>query len=508
MNRSLRKAHFRLVAVLTPVAIGIFGASIAARRAIPLNPTPALLQPPAAELQETGRRLVHAEGFDVEVRGLIDGSGARFVEFRPLSQPHIADLQAYIGPGRNATFDGQVRLLGSVYASCPVRFPLPVDFDPDPVGDLFLQRGHPHGGGSGEPDGLLHGRAVSSHFQSVNWNRQKQIYDGVALGGVLLFIGLFAAASLAHNPDITAETILIRGLGLSGLVLLHLILCIGPLCRLNPSFLPLLYNRRHLGVLMCLLALGHACFAIFQFHALGVQPAVVSLLTGTGKIRELGRFPFELLGLVALMILWIMATTSHDFWLELLSAPVWKALHMMVYLAYVLLLGHVGLGALQDDQSGWFTLLLAAGAVLVLGLHLAAGWREKRGDVLPQNPSSEWVDCGSVDQCQEGRARTAAVGKERVAIVKHANGISVVSNVCRHQGGPLGEGRIVDGCLTCPWHGYTYQPESGASPPPFTEKIPTYNVRVVNGRVLVHPKANPAGTHVPAAKVDGSRETA
>ncbi len=341
---------------------------------------------------------------------------------------------------------------------------------------------------------------MSSHFQAVNWNRQKHIYDALALGGVLLFIALFAGASLYHNPDITAETILIRGLGLSALVLLHLILCIGPLCRLNPSYLPLLYNRRHLGVLMCTLALGHGAFAIIQFHALGDQPALISLLISSGKVQDISRFPFELLGLAALLILWLMAVTSHDFWLELLSARVWKALHMLVYLAYVLLLGHVALGALQDDQSGWFTLLLALGATLVLGLHLIAALRERPADQL--SPDADWVDCGGVNECQEGRARTAVVGKERVAIVRHANGISAVSNICRHQGGPLGEGRIVDGCLTCPWHGYTYLPESGQSPPPFTEKIPTYQVRVVNGRVQVHRQANPPGTHVPAAKVD------
>jgi len=349
---------------------------------------------------------------------------------------------------------------------------------------------------------------VSSHFQAVNWNRQKYIYDGLALGGVGLFLAAYAATTMHRSPDVTAETILIRGMGLAAIVLLHLILCIGPLCRLDPRLLPLLYNRRHLGVLMCVLALGHAAFAIFQFHALGNEPALVSLLTGTGDARDLGRFPFELLGLAALLILWTMAATSHDFWLALLSARIWKALHMMVYFAYVLLLGHVGLGALQDDRAGGFTMLLAAGAVLVLGLHLVAGWRERPGDRVTGNQSSEWVDVGAVDDCREGRARTAIVGTERVAVVRHAGGISCVSNVCRHQGGPLGEGRIVDGCLTCPWHGYQYLPESGSSPPPFTEKIPTYRVRVVGDRIQVHRTANPPGTHVPAAPVSGTKGAA
>lgn len=345
---------------------------------------------------------------------------------------------------------------------------------------------------------------MSSHFQAVNWNRQKFIYDGLAFSGVLLFLGVFGCASLLRSPDITAETLLIRGLGLAALVLLHLILCIGPLCRLDPRFLPLLYNRRHLGVLMCILALGHAGFTIIQFHALGVQPALVGLLAGTGKVRDLGRFPFELLGLGALLILWTMAATSHDFWLALLSAKVWKALHMMVYVAYVLLLGHVALGALQDDQSGGLTALLAAGAALVLGLHLVAGWRERPRDRIAAEDTGDWVDVGAVGECREGRARTAMVGSERVAVVRHADGISCVSNVCRHQGGPLGEGRIVDGCLTCPWHGYQYLPDNGTSPPPFTEKIPTYRVRVVDGRIQVHRAPNPPGTHVPPARVGGS----
>jgi nitrite reductase/ring-hydroxylating ferredoxin subunit len=76
-----------------------------------------------------------------------------------------------------------------------------------------------------------------------------------------------------------------------------------------------------------------------------------------------------------------------------------------------------------------------------------------------------------------------------------------VSNICRHQGGPLGEGRMVDGCLTCPWHGYQYLPESGTSPPPFTEKIATYRVRVVAGRILVHEVANAPGTPVAPAVI-------
>ena len=342
---------------------------------------------------------------------------------------------------------------------------------------------------------------MSAHFRAVNWNRQKYLYDGVALGGVLLFLALFAGVSLARNPTLTAETVLIRGLGLAALVLLHVILCLGPLTRLDSRYLPLLYNRRHLGVLMCVLALGHAAFSIIQFHALGNQPALVSVLGSGGDIRDAANFPFEWLGMLALGVIWLMAVTSHDFWLATLSPLTWKALHMGVYLAYVLLLGHVALGVGQDAVSPFFLPLLGLGAAVVFGLHLAAALAELPRDRLHAADAHGWVDVGSVEDLVPGRARTAIVRAERVAVVRHDGGISCVSNVCRHQGGPLGEGRMVDGCLTCPWHGYQYLPETGTSPPPFTEKVATYRVRIVAKRIQVHETANAPGTPVPPARV-------
>ena len=58
---------------------------------------------------------------------------------------------------------------------------------------------------------------------------------------------------------------------------------------------------------------------------------------------------------------------------------------------------------------------------------------------------------------------------------------------------------VVFGCLTCPWHGYQYNPEDGTSPEPFTEKIPTFNVKVRAGTVWVDPTPNPAGSKVEPA---------
>ena len=58
-------------------------------------------------------------------------------------------------------------------------------------------------------------------------------------------------------------------------------------------------------------------------------------------------FPFKVLGIVALVILFVMAATSHDFWLGFLTPRAWKALHMSLYVAYGLVVMHVALGIMQ-----------------------------------------------------------------------------------------------------------------------------------------------------------------
>jgi hypothetical protein len=89
---------------------------------------------------------------------------------------------------------------------------------------------------------------MSAGYQAISWNRQKRIYDQVLALGVLLYLATFAGLSLALRPQATIETVLIRAFGTAALLLLHLVLAIGPLCRIDRRFLPLLYNRRHLGV--------------------------------------------------------------------------------------------------------------------------------------------------------------------------------------------------------------------------------------------------------------------
>ena len=63
---------------------------------------------------------------------------------------------------------------------------------------------------------------------------------------------------------------------------------------------------------------------------------------------------------------------------------------------------------------------------------------------------------------------------------------------------------MVDGCITCPWHGFQYRLADGCAPAPFTEKLATYRLRLSGRQVLLDPRANPPGTFVePVALPEG-----
>lgn len=336
---------------------------------------------------------------------------------------------------------------------------------------------------------------MSINYASILWNKEKTRYDKGILIFIVSYLIVFYVLHAVIHPEATFETLLIRAFGILAFFLLHVILVIGPLCRLNRKFLPLLYNRRHLGVTMFLIGLVHGTFSILQFHSLGNMNPIRSIFLSNTDYGSLTQFPFQVLGFFALIVLGLMATTSHDFWLKNLGLKVWKGLHMLVYVAYGLIILHVVLGAIQNEQSLLFFLIVLLGFVAVATVHLVSGTKEKKQDDEKPIVDKGYARVCKPEEIEESKAKMITCG-ERIAIFKHEGKLSAINNVCKHQGGPLGEGRIIDGCITCPWHGYQYLPANGQSPPPFTEKVTTYDLKIMDGYVWVKMEANDEGQHV------------
>jgi nitrite reductase/ring-hydroxylating ferredoxin subunit len=334
------------------------------------------------------------------------------------------------------------------------------------------------------------------NYQLVLWSNFKKKYDKIIGVTILFYLVLFAVITLIFNSETSIETLVIRSFGSLAILMLHIILIIGPLSRLNAAFLPILFNRRHLGVSMFLAALIHGGFSLFQFHALGNENPFYSLFTSNMDYDSLTNFPFQVLGFLALLILFVMASTSHDFFLGNLSAKVWKRLHMMVYLAYALIIAHVFLGAFQQETSPFTIAILVIGFIFVASLNLITGFKERKIDRTKAKEKDGWLEVCNIDEIEEDKAKIFTVKNERVAIFKYNGKLSAIHNVCKHQGGPLGEGKVIDGCITCPWHGYQYLPGNGQSPPPFTEKVATYKLKLAGTTVYINPDALEEGTEV------------
>ncbi|MGZ2257295.1 Rieske 2Fe-2S domain-containing protein [Roseobacter sp. A03A-229] len=349
---------------------------------------------------------------------------------------------------------------------------------------------------------------MSVKYIPVQWNLNKYIYDAVMLLGVGLFLYVFLYAApgiLSHERPINAQVHNARAFGACAFVMLTVILCIGPLARLDPRFLPLLYNRRHFGVMTAFVAITHAGYIVDWYFAFSSSNKYEALLFANTSYGQLAGFPFEVFGIFALFTLTLLAATSHDFWMKFLSPPVWKRIHYLIYPAYLSVVAHVSFGILQDQQNHVFTVIFIGGAATVGALHLMAALKDRHTDRALAAEAAKWVPVCDVSEMTEGFAKIKLLANgERVAVYLNAGKLSAISNACAHQNGPLGEGQIIDCLVTCPWHGFQYDVTNGRSPAPFTEKIPTYNLKTEGSAVLVDPRANPPGTYVePVAVPEG-----
>jgi sulfoxide reductase heme-binding subunit YedZ len=337
---------------------------------------------------------------------------------------------------------------------------------------------------------------MSTGYKAIMWNKNKKKYDIVLWTFIMFFLVISFSANLLLFPKANLATVVIRSFGLLSIVLLHIILSIGPLCRINTAFLPLLYNRRHLGVSTFIVVSVHAVFSIFWFHGNGNIHPLLSLFTSNTHYNSFLFFPFQTLGFAAYLILMVMAFTSHDFWLAALKPKVWKSLHMLVYLAYFLIILHVVLGVLQLENNPLVYIFIWCGLVFLSVVHIWAGFLSYRFDSQKPIIENGWQYVCRTDEIENNRAKIVNVDKERIAIFKYDGKLSAVHNACKHQNGPLGEGKIIDGCITCPWHGYQYQPHDGCSPAPFTEKLATYQLKLEGNRIFVFPQGLAEGTFI------------
>ena len=94
----------------------------------------------------------------------------------------------------------------------------------------------------------------------------------------------------------------------------------------------------------------------------------------------------------------------------------------------------------------------------------------------------KWIplDFGESDPTtlEEGTPVKVKAGINELAVVRIGPALYAMHAVCAHAGGPLAEGKVVDGCLECPWHGSRFALQSGhVRRGPAVYDQPSYEVR-------------------------------
>ena len=96
-----------------------------------------------------------------------------------------------------------------------------------------------------------------------------------------------------------------------------------------------------------------------------------------------------------------------------------------------------------------------------------------------------WTSVATYDQLLKTSALEVIVGDLVLAIFRHQGKLYAVDGMCSHQGGPLAEGIVEHGCVTCPWHGWQYELETGIQTINRQPLQQCYSIREINGSIEV-----------------------
>ena len=97
----------------------------------------------------------------------------------------------------------------------------------------------------------------------------------------------------------------------------------------------------------------------------------------------------------------------------------------------------------------------------------------------------EFVTVAALTDVPPGTGTTVDVNGIWIALCNVDGMLYAVDNTCPHAGGPLGEGKLKEGIIECPWHGWKFDLRTGrrVNNPNFT--VACCDVRVVDGQIQI-----------------------
>lgn len=96
----------------------------------------------------------------------------------------------------------------------------------------------------------------------------------------------------------------------------------------------------------------------------------------------------------------------------------------------------------------------------------------------------DFIEIASVDEIGSGERLFLDIDGTQIVVFNIGGQYFAIGDVCSHDGGPLGDGEIIDFEIVCPRHGATFDVRSGkVLTLPAIVDIPAYPIRVVSGQL-------------------------
>ena len=117
---------------------------------------------------------------------------------------------------------------------------------------------------------------------------------------------------------------------------------------------------------------------------------------------------------------------------------------------------------------------------------LPAGGGANHAEEVPHLVEPGWHDLMAAADAPEGKPVRRLLGEVPVVAVRTGGAVRVLADRCSHMSGPLSDGELTDGCLTCPWHGSVFRVADGAVVRgPATAPQPAFEVCEADGMIQV-----------------------